>query len=919
MRKSRCLVYNRICREQVVVWLKMWSLEEVGNIVLRVPSLILLNLLYNVDVQVLIQQLRARSEWMLFKYKFLFWNLYCGAYAFSLVVLLLPVRYLVRLYLCILTALLLYVGHQTSRDYVQRELESAYDGTVYRDPLAVTHLITALTGHIIVSTLCSFLMKTRQLWLFLAPALPLLARLCLVPLPALPMVNNFAMVLTILEVLSFAASNLFVPYNLVKHAFQVLIQVEEVYGLVNLGRILWKQLAFPLLFLVFWLVLFVFEISSFLKSWNNLDKNQGFLFIFLTSMAKCSSTPYSLLGLAFTVSYVALVMLNLCKFYLAGYGAFPNENVMHRGVTEGVTLLLLSLQTGLMDLQVPQRTFLLSIILFIVVTSTLQSMIEITDPIILSLGASHNRSFWRHFRGISMCLFLLVFPCYMAYKIFRFFHMDFWLLILVSSCILTSLQATGTIIIYLLFIVELLWSHPIESLDEIIYYVNAVSRVLEFLLALCVVTYGSWESLFGEWSWVGASVIIIHSYFNVWLRAQSGWKSFLLRMEAAKKISSLPRATARQLRDNDDVCAICFQEMIEAVLTPCCHFFHAGCLRKWLYVQDTCPLCHQPVKPLGQNQTQPSPSGEERDGDVGHFEAGTGASLGGEAGTLAQGEGQASPGQGEESEVQSRDSISLGEEVKNSAPGFSFVPLEDATEKPSLEGIPIRYGDCRVGNTVLTLNVESAEQSGSASSEGKEAQTSGLPALSGEVGDQPISILTETGQKVGLSPLGSTLEGVNNMDHPSRGEDEIVGSALYHGPAGRETGSDRELKGQGGTVSSGLLYPWPAESETSSYTELEGQGGTVSSGLLYLRPAESETSSYTELEGQGGTVSSGLLYPRPAESETSSYTELEGQGGTVGSGLLYPRPAGSEISSDTELEGQGGTVSSGLYRDWFKH
>lgn len=60
-------------------------------------------------------------------------------------------------------------------------------------------------------------------------------------------------------------------------------------------------------------------------------------------------------------------------------------------MTEGVTLLLLALQTGLLDMQTLQRTFLLSIILFIVVTSTLQSMIEIADPVILALGASRNR------------------------------------------------------------------------------------------------------------------------------------------------------------------------------------------------------------------------------------------------------------------------------------------------------------------------------------------------------------------------------------------------------------------------------------------------------------------------------------------------------------------------------------------------
>lgn len=114
-------------------------------------------------------------------------------------------------------------------------------------------------------------------------------------------------------------------------------------------------------------------------------------------------------------------------------------------------------------------------------------------------------------------------------------------------------------LIYSLFMVELFRSDPIESLDEVIYWVNAVSRVLEFLVALCVVAYGTWESLFGEWSWMGASVIIIHSYFNVWLRAQSGWRSFLLRQEAAKKINSLPRATAQQLQQHNDVCSICFQ------------------------------------------------------------------------------------------------------------------------------------------------------------------------------------------------------------------------------------------------------------------------------------------------------------------------------------------------------------------------
>lgn len=60
--------------------------------------------------------------------------------------------------------------------------------------------------------------------------------------------------------------------------------------------------------------------------------------------------------------------------------------------------------------------------------------------------------------------------------------------------------------------------------------------------------------------------------------------------------------------------------MNSAVITPCSHFFHAGCLKKWLYVQETCPLCHSQLKSqtpttAGPNQDTPaanqSPAGQD--------------------------------------------------------------------------------------------------------------------------------------------------------------------------------------------------------------------------------------------------------------------------------------------------------------------
>ena len=64
------------------------------------------------------------------------------------------------------------------------------------------------------------------------------------------------------------------------------------------------------------------------------------------------------------------------------------------------------------------------------------------------------------------------------------------------------------------------------------------------------------------------------------------------RRTAVAKINSLPFATEEELTKHDDVCAICYMEMTSAKITRCRHFFHSVCLRKWLYMQDTCPLCH---------------------------------------------------------------------------------------------------------------------------------------------------------------------------------------------------------------------------------------------------------------------------------------------------------------------------------------
>lgn len=152
--------------------------------------------------------------------------------------------------------------------------------------------------------------------------------------------------------------------------------------------------------------------------------------------------------------------------------------------------------------------------------------------------------------------------------------------------------------IYCLFLYDASRDDAWEALDDVIYYTRAIVRCLEFMVALFVVCAGFHESLVGQWSWSNSAVLVVHCYFNVWQRLQTGWVSFLRRREAVKHINALPSASEEQLAAHNDVCAICYQSMIttgNVRITRCRHLFHGSCLRKWLYVQEKCPMCSSPI------------------------------------------------------------------------------------------------------------------------------------------------------------------------------------------------------------------------------------------------------------------------------------------------------------------------------------
>lgn len=299
-------------------------------------------------------------------------------------------------------------------------------------------------------------------------------------------------------------------------------------------------------------------------------------------------TAVALLGMASVVAALAQGLAWVARRMLLLEGS-PERSLF---TVAGLLFLVLALQTGLTGLEPPQRLTRLYRNLCLLFTAVLHFVQGMLGPLLVSLGASRSGSHQRHARALALSALLVAFPCGLMAYLWRHHTASTWLLAVTVFSAELTVKVVVSLLIYGLFLVdarrETLW----EPLDDYVYYVRATGSVLEFCFGVFLFLNGAWIFAFESRGTIRAFMMCFHAYFNIWQQAKAGCKALARRRAALHKLHSLPEATSQQLRDFDDVCAICFQELQAARVTRCRHFFHGACLRKWLYVRDMCPLCH---------------------------------------------------------------------------------------------------------------------------------------------------------------------------------------------------------------------------------------------------------------------------------------------------------------------------------------
>ncbi|KAF4100937.1 E3 ubiquitin-protein ligase RNF139 [Onychostoma macrolepis] len=463
-------------------------------------------------------------------------------------------------------------------------------------------------------------------------------------------------------------------YYSCRYVYLLLRHMYRIYGLQLLLEDTWKRIRFPDILRVFWLtrmtaqaVILVYVVRV-VRSESGLQLGWD-LFWDLTSnliISGCDST-LTVLGMSAVISSLAHY---LGLSILAFIGSTEEED-KRLGFVAPVLFFILALQTGLSGLDPEERLIRLSRNMCLLLTAILHFIHGMTDPVLMSLSASHVSSVRRHVPVLLVSLGLFALPVLLSYVLWHNYVLNTWLFAVTAFCVELCLKVLVSLTVYALFMIDGFYNVLWEKLDDYVYYVRSTGNVIEFVFGVIMFGNGAYTMMFESGSKIRACMMCLHAYFNIYLQAKNGWKTFINRRTAVKKINSLPEVKGTQLREIEDVCAICYQEFAaSARITPCHHYFHALCLRKWLYIQDTCPMCHQRVyieddgheRTAFSNNNGYAAPGQERaefEGEEG------GADVGGAAGGVEP-----------EELLEDNDSIEYDEEEWGTQPGVTLVEEE---------------------------------------------------------------------------------------------------------------------------------------------------------------------------------------------------------------------------------------------------
>ena len=263
----------------------------------------------------------------------------------------------------------------------------------------------------------------------------------------------------------------------------------------------WRRVNLAQVLLVSWLIKF----TSNLVIYQSVTEKSINWAVLSSDFCECCVSFVDLIAVGVVVSNISKYALWLVRLCLRE--TTPGQqhgNHEGEGWNLGFVFFLLALQCGLTEAKSAERFVMIGLILVIILSLLVQSAFEIAEPSLATLGVTYTgRLNFYHVRVLAVSLLLLFVSVVKVSMLFGIFQLDPWLIALVFSDMDNIVQIIGALAVYILFIVNVHLKTPWEELDDYIYYVKAVCKVFEFLVALSAVVMCVLAALSGHWNLIG--------------------------------------------------------------------------------------------------------------------------------------------------------------------------------------------------------------------------------------------------------------------------------------------------------------------------------------------------------------------------------------------------------------------------------
>uniref|UniRef100_H2YTI1 RING-type domain-containing protein n=1 Tax=Ciona savignyi TaxID=51511 RepID=H2YTI1_CIOSA len=304
----------------------------------------------------------------------------------------------------------------------------------------------------------------------------------------------------------------------------------------------------------------------------------------------------------FSIGSAVSVPLYYCGIKLHDFvGGADLEQAESLGTISAVLFCLLAVQTGLSGLPPLNRLLRLYRNACLLIAAVLHYMHDLVHPVLINLSAQVNISVKKHIKPLLVALVLLILPLCFSIWLVKTTPISTWLIAVTAFSIELIVKVVSTLMLYMLFAADARIDHkPWPHLDDWVFYVQATGHTIEFICGCVMFVNGAYVLIFESGSALRAFMMSMHAYVNIYKSAKEGLKTLYNRQTVNTRIAKLTQASPDILMDHtDDVCSICYQEFSnefgDVRITNCEHLFHSTCLRKWLYIQDACPMCHQNI------------------------------------------------------------------------------------------------------------------------------------------------------------------------------------------------------------------------------------------------------------------------------------------------------------------------------------